>query len=252
MRDVLQTREEFAAQMLERLRPAVQDFSTSRRRCLRNAVLAGIPVFAVFFLLVYFAFTPYDAMLREGGVQWWPLLLLLPAILAVLAGTIVFIVSVPKAAQRFREAFAEGLGAGVDPDVITTLHASATPPKTLFGADAAVEPAPVQYRGACSAGRYDGTLVWVRTPAGVRAGVWVAVRCGRDADKVRAVLNPYCAQTDAQAFVVTEESVLHAAILRPAAVGDTPAAFLEKPDIDKCYVLVSDMRISLAAVCAAD
>lgn len=179
-------RRDFAAFFSERVRPVVDDLAVRRRRTLKTSAIAAGVVFVVFFIATYLFFAPYNRMLDEYKITYWPLLALLPFTMAVLSFAMAYILSLRTMVRDFRQTLMDRLAEFISPGLV---HAVAAQDARRDVADGipgglgAVEAGNDLFRGRTA----DGTAVEVREirqPAAAdggtgKRGVVCAARFGR-------------------------------------------------------------------------
>lgn len=107
--------EKFARFAQDRLRPAVGVVEARKRRGLRLALAVALAVFVGVALVVYLMFAPYLKLMNEHEITYWPMLLVVPASLAMLAFCIVYILGLRGAVVEFRTTLVRRIGEFIDP-----------------------------------------------------------------------------------------------------------------------------------------
>lgn len=109
--------ERFVRFFAEKLQPAVARVAERRREAVKRAVVTALAVFVVFLVAVYAFFSPYQEVLDEYSITYWPLLILLPLTLAVISFSIVYILSLRTMVTEFRKALLERMANYIDAGV---------------------------------------------------------------------------------------------------------------------------------------
>lgn len=102
----------------EKMRPVVERVAPRRRNALKWGLVVAGAVFLVFFLVVYAFFAPYNQMLGENKITYWPLLVLLPSTMAVISFSLVYIVALRALVKDFREALVGRMAEYIDPGLV--------------------------------------------------------------------------------------------------------------------------------------
>lgn len=106
----------FADFTREKLRPAIDLIPVRKRSGLLIALLSGVVMFLVFAVIVYFLMQPYKKMLEEhGNISIWPLILLTPLALAMIAFTLVYILNLRSMVKEFRATLIARMTEFIDP-----------------------------------------------------------------------------------------------------------------------------------------
>ena len=224
---------DFSRFFTEKLRPAIDGISARRRKALKTAVLAAGGVFLVMLVAVYLFFAPYGKMLGEYNISYWPLLLLLPATMAVIAFSIVYLLLLRSMFGEFRNTMVGRLAEFIDPGFI---HQPGAPVSSddlnaslLFGPVGKPASGNDLFRGRV--GGFGAELAEI----GVKgddplAGVFCSVRCGRRfksfcvafPEDVQASVSGVTAAADAQGYSLSSELVRREAALGMQALVPSP------------------------------
>lgn len=110
--------QEYSRFARERLRPVVTEIASRKR----SGLLLGLGAGAACFLLgagaVYLLLAPYRDIMGNTGVSFWPLMLMAPAALGILAFSLVFVLSLRKTVVDFRRALVGGVAEFIDPGLV--------------------------------------------------------------------------------------------------------------------------------------
>ncbi len=109
---------EFDQFFLDRLRPAVETVQARKKSALKYAIIAGVGFFLAFFGMAYLYTAPYLGTLEQREFSVWPLLLLLPATMGVIAFSMAYILLLRSAVADFRASLVERLAEFIDPGMV--------------------------------------------------------------------------------------------------------------------------------------
>lgn len=116
----------FARFSQDRLRPAVAVVEARKRRGLRVSAAVALALFVILALVIYVTFAPYAKLMSEHSIASWPVFLLIPLSLAVIAFCIAYILCLRGAVAEFRETLIGRIGEFIFPGVV---HEANTPPE---------------------------------------------------------------------------------------------------------------------------
>lgn len=108
----------FAQFFQNRLRPVVEDIGKRKKAALKKSLLAAIATFAVFGAGAYLFFAPYAQMLGDHKITYWPILVLLPTTMAVIAFSICYILMLRGVVRDFRESLVRCMAEHIDPELV--------------------------------------------------------------------------------------------------------------------------------------
>lgn len=110
--------QDFAQFTRDKVRPAIDAIAKRKRSGLLVALGVGLTVFIVFACVVYFIMLPYQKMMGDHQISYWPLMILAPASLALIAFTLVYILSLRNTVKEFRESLIKGMTEFIDPGLV--------------------------------------------------------------------------------------------------------------------------------------
>lgn len=102
----------------EKLRPVIDGLGPSRSGAMKRSLLIAAIAFVLFFVVVYVFFAPYGKMLGEYNITYWPLMVLLPATMAVISFSMAYILFLRSMVKVFRETLMSRLAEFIDPGII--------------------------------------------------------------------------------------------------------------------------------------
>lgn len=111
-------RRSFTRFFADKLRPVIERVREGRRRAVKRAFLAAAAVFAAFFAVIYLFFAPYNQVLASHDITYWPLLVLIPATMAVIAFSMTYLLGLRSLVGDFRAALLGRMAEYVDPGVV--------------------------------------------------------------------------------------------------------------------------------------
>lgn len=109
---------EFNRFFVDRLRPLIEEVTRRRRGALKRSLLVAVALFAAFMILVYAFFSPYNDILGEHRISYWPLMVLLPATMGVIGFSMVYILSLRTVVRDFRNAVIGRMAEFIDPGIV--------------------------------------------------------------------------------------------------------------------------------------
>ncbi len=113
----------FAVFARDKLRPAIDGIPARKRASLLAAALAGGAVFVVLAGATYFLLRPYYQLMREHNiVSFWPLILLAPAALAMIAFALVHILNLRSVVKEFQSTLILRMTEFIDPGLAHEAH----------------------------------------------------------------------------------------------------------------------------------
>lgn len=115
---------EFSRFSQDKLRPAVDVVAERKRSGFLYALGVAVIVFLVFAGASYFMISPYRQLMGEHGIVYWPLLLLVPASLAVIGFSLAYILSLRNTVKEFRKTLVGRMAEFIDPGLV---HESGRP-----------------------------------------------------------------------------------------------------------------------------
>lgn len=110
--------QEYSRFTREKLRPAVASIAARKRSSLVYGIAAGVVCFAVGAAVVYTLLAPYRELMKSDSLSFWPLMLLAPAALAILAFSIIFVLGLRKTVVEFQKALTAGVAEFIDPGLV--------------------------------------------------------------------------------------------------------------------------------------
>lgn len=110
--------QEFARFTRDKVRPAVEAIGKRKRSGLLIALGMALMVFVIFASAVYFIMLPYQKLMGDHQISYWPLLVLAPASLGMIVFTLVYILSLRNTVRAFRESLINGMTEFIDPGLV--------------------------------------------------------------------------------------------------------------------------------------
>ena len=151
--------EAFAAFVARVMKPEADRVMAQKRTSLVHALLAGFVAFAVTFVALYFASRPYLPSMSTYGISAWPILILLPATMAVIAASVTYLLSLRAAVKIFTDTVMGGLGEHIDPGIVHTsgrrISSAEMRESLLVGEEPAISSSGEHFRGRSGAATFE-------------------------------------------------------------------------------------------------
>ena len=102
----------------DRLLPLVDVVNARRRTGLVVSVATALALFGLFAFAVYLFLAPYQKLLGEYDITYWPLLVLAPASLAMIGFCLVYILYLRRVVGEFRESLVKRMAEFIDAGLV--------------------------------------------------------------------------------------------------------------------------------------
>lgn len=187
----------------QKLHPAINRVGEHRRAALKKSLFIAACVFLVFLAGVYAFFAPYNEILGEHKISYWPLLILLPATMSVIAFSLVYILSLRTLVGDFRNALMERMAEYIDVGVThasgKAFAASDIADSLLFEEGSRTLPGQDRFRGQAGSARIEFTELRVLGKDRDLDGVFSVAHFDKRFSSLMLVL-PHAANVDMDAL----------------------------------------------------